>query len=226
MAYTDPTVADFKAQFFRDFPYSVMGSGAVVSAVIVAGGLSAIQVVDGGGAYVANPVVTISGGGGTGATATAIVQDGVITGFNVTAPGTGYTSPPTVTIAGRGDPTNLSKVQDQDITNALAMAKMNVNPPLFPDQPTYAMCFNLLAAHYLVTNLTASSLGVSGTFEWLVAAKSVGNVSENYQIPPKVLNDPFLATISKTRYGAQYLSLIATYLIGNLQVLCRQASAQ
>ena len=76
------------------------GSGAVGTASISGGGVSAIAVTNAGSGYYNAPYVTITGGGGSGATATASFNGttGQITGFTVTAAGTGYTSAPTVNI--------------------------------------------------------------------------------------------------------------------------------
>ncbi|MEI6714975.1 MAG: autotransporter-associated beta strand repeat-containing protein, partial [Verrucomicrobiota bacterium] len=59
--------------------------------------------VSGGSAYLAPPIVTITGGGGVGATAAATIDaNGLLQGITVTNPGTGYTSSPTVTLVGGG----------------------------------------------------------------------------------------------------------------------------
>ncbi len=51
--------------------------------------------------YIANPLVSITGGGGTGATAIAQTDtNGKLISIRITNPGVGYTSQPTVTLAG------------------------------------------------------------------------------------------------------------------------------
>jgi hypothetical protein len=75
------------------------GVVATATAVVTTGAVTAVNVVNGGTNYNANPTVVFSGGGGTGAAATATVNSsGVITGYTVTAGGSGYTSTPTVAI--------------------------------------------------------------------------------------------------------------------------------
>ena len=66
------------------------------------GGISAVNVTNGGSGYTTAPTVALTGGGGTGATATATVAGGKITGFVITNPGSGYTSAPTVGLTGAG----------------------------------------------------------------------------------------------------------------------------
>ena len=66
------------------------------------GGISAVNVTNGGTGYTTAPTVAITGGGGTGATATATVSAGVITGVTITNPGSGYTGTPTVAFTGAG----------------------------------------------------------------------------------------------------------------------------
>ena len=70
--------------------------------VIQKGGISAVNVTNGGTGYTTAPTVAITGGGGTGATATATVSAGVITGVTITNPGSGYTGTPTVAFTGAG----------------------------------------------------------------------------------------------------------------------------
>ena len=76
------------------------GNGGSAYAVIVAGSLSSIKIVNGGTGFssTAPPTLTLTGGGGSGATATATVTSGVITTVTVTANGTGYTSAPAVVV--------------------------------------------------------------------------------------------------------------------------------
>jgi hypothetical protein len=79
------------------------GSGAVGTASVTSGGVSAVAVVDGGSYYSGPPSVAFWGGGGTGANGTASLGTGPDTGkvitVAVTSPGSGYTSPPQVVIS-------------------------------------------------------------------------------------------------------------------------------
>lgn len=68
----------------------------------VEGGITAIDITNGGSGYTTAPTVGFTGGGGTGATATATVAAGVVTGIVITDPGSGYTSAPTVGFTGGG----------------------------------------------------------------------------------------------------------------------------
>ncbi len=65
-------------------------------------GVTTIPVTNGGGDYLGQPFVQISGGGGRGATAVANLTAGVVTSITVTNPGIDYTSAPTVTLLGGG----------------------------------------------------------------------------------------------------------------------------
>lgn len=132
MAYTNPTVSDFKNQFARDFPYGVDINNDVL---------------------------------------------------------------------------------DSDITYAFQLTNAQVNQGLFPDQGTYALGYNLLSAHFLVTNLRASSQGINGQYNWLQNSKAVGQVNEAFSIPQRVLDNPYWSSLSKTNYGQNYLSLILPQLI-------------
>lgn len=137
MAFTNPTIADFKSHFFRDFPYG----------------------------------------------------------------------------------TAMNSVQDADITKAISEANFNFNPGLFDTQENYSLGFLYLTAHYLVMDLRASAQGIQGNYPWLSQSKSVGSVSESSAIPERILANPILAMLSKTYYGAKYLSLVLPKLVGNIGIV-------
>ena len=148
MAYALPTVSEFKAHFYRDFPYAVPASGS------------------------------------------------------------------------GGDDTDLSKVVDPDIANAIAMANMNMNQQLFPSLAVFQTAFMYAAAHYLVTNIKASNQGLFSQFTWNTNQKTVGGVQESFQIPDSIAKNPWLSHFSQTRYGAQYLSIISPLLTGHVILVC------
>lgn len=221
MAYVAPTVDQFKGQFFRDFMYSVPSFGATGTATVNSGAVSAVTLTSGGMLYQATPLCVFSGGGGTGATATATVTSGAVSGITLGSGGSGYTSAPSLSIVSAdGDDTDISKVTNTDITAALAMVGTNLpNQGLFPSQGNYATGYGLLAAHYLVTNLLNSTQGVNSQYDWITTQRTVGNVNTSHQAPDWVKNDPFLSTLTATRYGALYLSLIGNYLRGNVRIV-------
>ena len=133
---------------------------------------------------------------------------------------------PFAAVEGSNSGTNAKRVMDSDITNAQTAATMVSSQSLWANQTEYTYTFNLLTAHFLVTNLIASSQGIRGQGEWLVQHKSIDGISSSYAIPPRVLNSPTLAPISKTTYGCQYLSLLAPRLVGNVMAVCRPVSAR
>lgn len=109
-------------------------------------------------------------------------------------------------------------VTDQDINKAYTEATMNFNPGLFGLDDEFRMCYLYLAAHYLVNDLQTSAAGVNSTGYYPVNNRSVGSISEGYQIPEWMTNDPILGAFMTTRYGQKYLSLIKPLMIGNVQV--------
>lgn len=70
--------------------------GAIATATIAAGAVSAITLTA-GGYYIKVPLIKITGGGGSGATAVANMTGNLVSGVTITNGGTGYTSAPTVT---------------------------------------------------------------------------------------------------------------------------------
>lgn len=120
--------------------------------------------------------------------------------------------------AGAGEPDDMSKVRDKDIDRAFDEARVNINPNLFNDEKSFQIAFMYLAAHYLVNDLITASQGIGSNYSWLTSSKSVGSVSESYAIPDSVLKNPRFAYFSTTRYGAKYLSLIWSRLVGNIRI--------
>lgn len=70
-------------------------------------GVVRIPVIDGGGSFLAPPVIRIQGGGGEGASAIAELDDGSIRSVTISNPGVGYKSTPEAVIIGGGSGTGL-----------------------------------------------------------------------------------------------------------------------
>lgn len=111
-------------------------------------------------------------------------------------------------------PVDLNKyVQNSDIQNAIDIVAIIINSSLFSTQAFYNIGFLYLAAHNLCESIKAGGQGTSGVYEFLVASKSVGNVSISSTIPPYISNSPNFSMLTKTTYGARYLELIFPYLV-------------
>lgn len=111
---------------------------------------------------------------------------------------------------------DLSTIQDGDITKALDQQQNSINPLLFPNQNLYTPGALQLSAHFLVANLRASSQGIAGKWDWLIASKGVAAVNATYKIPDRVGNDPMLSMLCSTTYGAQYVFAILPQLTGQM----------
>jgi hypothetical protein len=230
VSYSPPTIGDFKAQLIRDFPYATpLFPNGVTNATLTAsvndsGNVTAVAVTSGGAGYSATtpPSAVIYGGGGIGALATPVLTGGSISSVVVNNAGIGYSQAPLVYVA-VGDNTDTEKVTDYDIARAmLAALQFNFNSGLFSSQASYTYAANLLSAHYLCETVVAGTTGLNGKAEWLTRAKAVGNVSEDFDIPKRILNSPYLSKLSKTTYGAQFLELVSPQLIANFQTFYRQ----
>lgn len=223
-SYSFPTVPDFKAQFVRDFPYAVPAAGGGTGATASLGlnnGMSVVSLtlLTGGSGYPEIPDVLIYGGGGYGAAATAAISNGAVSALTLVSGGQGFMFAPTIYISnGLGDNTDTTKVTDYDIVTGFnAATQFNLNASLFTSQYAYSYAINLLSAHYMILNLQAGNTGIFGKAEWLTSSKTVGNVTEGYVIPDRVMKSPFLSKLSKTTYGAQFLELVSPLLIGNIR---------
>lgn len=222
MAYTIPSVDDFKAQFPRDFPYGVPSFGAVALAIVAAGAVTGFSVQAPGQGYSSAPQVVLTnapGDTGVGAAGTATVDNGGVTGIALSSPGSGYSLPPIVSfVNGSGDPTNRKRILDSDIAGGIFDAQFNINEGLFANQKMFTRAFLYLAAHQMIEKIKMAAGGVQSQYSWLLVDKTVGDVSAGYEIPAIVKENPFLASISTTRYGAMYLQIIAPLLVGNVMV--------
>jgi hypothetical protein len=112
-----------------------------------------------------------------------------------------------------GTDPNVS-VLAQDIANAFVQTNISINPNLWGDQASYTFAYLLLAAHFLVLNLRAASQGLNGQWNWAQNNKSVAAVSEGFEIPERVKQNPELMAYYKTNYGAQYMNLVWPQLAG------------
>lgn len=110
-------------------------------------------------------------------------------------------------------------VLDADIERALNSVECRINQALFCDQKQFTEGFLNFAAHQLVTQMQASSQGLSGSAHWIVNSRSVGSVSESYSIPQSILDNPVLAPLSSTTYGLEYITLILPNLVGPVFVI-------
>ncbi len=105
-------------------------------------------------------------------------------------------------------------ILDQDITNAFLFVNINMNPELFADQASYNIGYLLLAAHYLVMNMRASTQGINGQFNFLQVSKGANAISEAFSIPQRILDNPEWAILCKTNYGAQFIQLVLPQMTG------------
>ena len=116
----------------------------------------------------------------------------------------------------KGDATSVDFVQDTDIQQALNLAGINFNEAFWSTQAVFTQMFCMLAAHYLVVNFQNSATGLGGSAGWLTQHQSVDAVQNTYQIPKEILAWPEFATISKTRYGQQYIGMCLPYIRGQM----------
>ena len=122
-----------------------------------------------------------------------------------------------------GTDPNVS-VTATDIANAFTFTNVLINQALWPDQGSYNLGYLLLSAHFLVLNLRASSQGLNGQYNWMQNNKAVGSVSEGFEIPERIKNNPDFMQYYKTNYGAQYMNLLWPQLAGQMFQICGQTS--
>jgi hypothetical protein len=122
-------------------------------------------------------------------------------------------------------------VMDSDIQKGLNMASSVFNPSLFDTSPVGSapnitsealICYLNAAAHFMVLNIQAvGGLGVmgQGVFsqgEGMITSKAAGGLNIMQSWPTVITDSPVLYALTKTAYGAQYLQVLMTRLVGNV----------
>jgi hypothetical protein len=105
-------------------------------------------------------------------------------------------------------------VNDSDIQRAINESSLLINEALCGSQEFYTLAYLFLAAHRMVMNLRASSVGLAGNFDWLIGSKGVGSVSVSTSIPQRLLENPVWSYYCKSTYGVEYLMLMLPRLSG------------
>ena len=231
MSYVPPSIPEFKWQFLGDFPWAVPpdavgGSGAVITISSATGPNNSIVsgnvVLTAGGLNYTKgpPTVIVQGGGGIGARLALTIVAGIVTAVAVLDGGYGYAAPTYIRVyisSGAGDNTDQTKITDYEVNRAqVAATQFNVSSNLFMNQQAFSYAYNLLTAHYLCKQTANSLAGMAGKAEWVTNSKTVGDVSESYQIPDRVISSPFLSKLGSTTYGAEFLELVSPSLVGNM----------
>jgi len=103
-------------------------------------------------------------------------------------------------------------ITDDDIQRAIGQALLNANEYFGADDAEKVTIFLHLIAFYLVMDLKNASAGLNSAYAGLTASKSVGSVSESYNFPQWVMNNPLYSIYTSNGYGMKYLSLIIPYL--------------
>lgn len=174
------TVAQFQAQFFRDFPYLPTYSATVT--------------------YPAGATVFYNDNFWNAQ------QNGLL---NV-LPGSDSNKWMLVNVCAN------DFVQPQDITNAFAEAQVVFNQALFGSDAKITLAYLYCTAHYLVNDLRTAAQGVDSAGAFPVQSRSVGSVSESYQLPEAYKDSAQLAFFTSTGYGQKYLSMLLPNLVGNI----------
>lgn len=111
-------------------------------------------------------------------------------------------------------------VLPQDIENAFLEAEAIFNDALFNGDATVKLAYLYLTAHYLVNDLRTATQGIESSGNFPVSSRSVGSMSESYEIPETYSKNPQLAFFTTSGYGMKFLSLILPNLVGNFGAVC------
>jgi hypothetical protein len=112
---------------------------------------------------------------------------------------------------------NASYVYDQDIDNAYGEACMKFNPNLFKGDDQITLGFLYLSAHFLVKDLQNN--GLNSSYFGVVTNRSVGNVSEAYDVPEWLKRSPTFSFLGSTWYGVKYANMIWNRTRGTMKAV-------
>ena len=105
-------------------------------------------------------------------------------------------------------------VTDADILKAFQQVNTQINTLLYLSQASFTQGYLWLSAHRLCVNINNSSQGLNGQFNWGETSKSVGGVSQSFTIPDQILKNPYLYSLTKTTYGADYVMDLLPRMVG------------
>ncbi len=103
-----------------------------------------------------------------------------------------------------------------DIQKALNRAAFMLNESLASSQELFTELYMQLSAHNLVISLRNSSQGIASQPGWLQTGKAAGPVSESFQIPQRILDNPDWAMLTTTGYGMSFMQLVLPQLCGQV----------
>lgn len=105
-------------------------------------------------------------------------------------------------------------ILDADITKAFGEAEQALNQALYGSNENIQRAYLYLTAHYLVMDIRASQSPFEAASGYLTS-RSVGSVSESYQIPQDWTQSAILQPFTTTNYGIKFLSFTVPALVGN-----------
>lgn len=193
------TVADFKAQFRRDFPYLPVYSDT--------------QIYNTGNDVFYPPtnlfyqciLDTVKG------IAPVVRYD---QGNKYDTAGLQYDSNKKYWIKKMDDVDNY--IDDCDITNAFAEALILFNLALFGKDASQKLGYLYLSAHFLCNDTKARLNGITAPGQFLMTGRSAGSVSESYTVPQIFSDTPNLSFYTTSSYGMKYLNMILPSMTGNM----------
>lgn len=190
MDLTTITVDDFKALFFRDFPY-----------------FSSIQY---------DPTAVYNTGDEVFFPATNLFYQCNTDVTQGVAPYPPPAAPATSPWTKYQDDSD-NWVQDADITKAFSEAQICFNQTFFNTDPNIQIGYLYMTAHYLVIDLRAAMAGgINASGDFPLASRTVGSVSAGYAVPAAYTENPQLSQYTTTAYGMKYLTMVLPQMVGNI----------
>lgn len=112
----------------------------------------------------------------------------------------------------------LDYVSDDDIEKAIEQASVLIPYQKIVNEKALRLCELWLTAHCLVHDIRTSNGGLSSRYDFPLASKSVGSISQSYGIPRRYLDSEAFSFYITSGYGMKYLALALPYCIGTVRV--------
>lgn len=217
-SFTPPTIAQFKAQFPRDWPYGA-GPETVQNSDIQNAINESYQLFNPALFNNKGPLFAASLTGDTTLGSPTIVNLSSVYGLQAAQSITGAGIPASTTILSVAGTSLTISANATATATTVALAVSGVSS-VAVSEAIIAYCY--LSAHMMVLSLQNSGgLGAPLSYQGAgssgggtVQSKTVGSVSINYALPEFVTKSPTLSQYMRTGYGQKYLQMIAPKIPG------------
>jgi hypothetical protein len=115
---------------------------------------------------------------------------------------------------------DFPNLNDSAVLRAFMEARVNFNQSIWGDEDSIKLGYFYLTAHYICMDQRNAAGGSAATGSFPVSSRTVGSVSESYDIPQAYKDNAAFSYLTGSGYGMKYLSMLLPNLVGNIGVVC------